>query len=271
ITYAQLMQGGELSFTLYDRPDKTRGISEDASPYSYTDKHTVSIPYVNKDLNLFADKITVRLATATEGAVIRYTLDGNEPTENSLLYEKPFELDKTRHIKAKGFKEGFCPSNTLSITAVKAELKPSLPVRPTKNGTTYKYFEGNYRVVADIEKTPLIKTGVMPEPSIKDAGQEDHFGYIFSGLIHVPEDGVYTFQTRSDDGSVLYIGSEPVVNNDSSHAAISATGQIALKKGFHAYKLYYFEDYEGEHFSWAWKLPSAKELAPIPASVLFVN
>lgn len=271
ITYAQLMEGGELRFTLSDRPDKTRGISEDASPYSYTDKHTVSIPYVNKDLNLFADKITVRLATATEGAVIRYTLDGNEPTENSLLYEKPFELDKTRHIKAKGFKEGFCPSNTLSITAVKAELKPSLPVRPTKNGTAYKYFEGNYRVVADIEKTPLIKTGVMPEPSIKDAGQEDHFGYIFSGLIHVPEDGVYTFQTRSDDGSVLYIGSEPVVNNDGSHAAISATGQIALKKGFHAYKLYYFEDYEGEHFSWAWKLPSAKELAPIPASVLFVN
>lgn len=41
--------------------------------------------------------------------------------------------------------------------------------------------------------------------------------------------------------------------------------------GFHPYKLYYFEDYEGEYLSWAWKLPSAEKLAPIPASALFVK
>ena len=107
--------------------------------------------------------------------------------------------------------------------------------------------------------------------TLKGAKQEDHFGYIFSGLINVPEDGVYTFQTRSDDGSVLYIHDEQVVNNDASHAAIPATGMVALKKGFHPYKLYYFEDYEGEYLSWAWKLPSAEKLAPIPASALFVK
>ena len=56
-----------------------------------------------------------------------------------------------------------------------------------------------------------------------------------------------------------------------SHAAIPATGYIALEKGFHPYILYYFEDYEGEHLSWFWKLPSAKELAPIPTSALFVK
>ncbi|WP_294587449.1 GH92 family glycosyl hydrolase [uncultured Bacteroides sp.] len=271
ITYAQLMEGGELRFTLTDTPDKTRGISAEASPYSYTQESVVSIPYVDRDLNLFLDKAVVTLATATVGAEIRYTLDGSEPTETSLLYEKPFELDKTTQIKAKGFKEGFRPSRALSIRATKAELKAALPVHPTQNGTSYKYFEGIYQKVADIEKTPLLGTGVLPEPSIKGAKQEDHFGYIFSGLIEVPEDGVYTFQTRSDDGSVLYMDGELVVNNDGSHAAIPATGLVALKKGFHSYQLYYFEDYEGEHLSWAWKLPSAKELAPIPTSALFVK
>ena len=46
---------------------------------------------------------------------------------------------------------------------------------------------------------------------------------------------------------------------------------VALKRGFHPYKLYYFEDYEGEHLSWAWKLPSADEFVPVPASALFVK
>ena len=271
ITYAQLMEGGELRFTLSEKPDMERGASEEAFPYSYTKEKVVSIPYVDRDLNLFMDKVTVALATTTKDAEIRYTLDGSAPTEQSVLYEKPFELDKTTLIKAKGFKKGFRSSETLSISATKAELKAALSVSPAQNGTSYKYFEGACQKVADIEKSPLLKSGILPEPSIKDAGQEDHFGYIFSGLINVPEDGVYTFQTRSDDGSVLYINDEPVVNNDGSHAAIPATGMVALKKGFHPYKLYYFEDYEGEHLSWAWKLPSADKLAPIPASVLFVK
>lgn len=271
ITYKQLMEGGELRFTLSSKPNMTRGTSMAASPYSYTTENIVSIPYVDKDLNLFLDNIDVALATVTEGAQVRYTLDGSEPTENSTLYEKPFNLGKTTQIKAKGFKEGFAPSRTLSIQATKAELKPSLNVQPTKTGTSYKYYEGLYHKVADVEKSPLIESGVMPEPSIKGAKQEDHFGYIFSGLINVPEDGVYTFQTRSDDGSILMIGNEKVVDNDGSHAAIPATGTVALQKGYHSYVLYYFEDYEGEHLSWAWKLPSSKELEPIPASALFVK
>ena len=48
-------------------------------------------------------------------------------------------------------------------------------------------------------------------------------------------------------------------------------GLLPCRRGFHTYKLYYFEDYEGEELSWAWKLPSAQDLSPIPASVLYVK
>lgn len=271
VTYSQLMSGGELRFTLSDQPNRKRGTSQECFPYSHTEEKTVSIPYVNKDLNLFMDRTTVALASATDGAEIRYTLNGEEPTESSLLYEKPFVVNRTLQIKAKAFKQGYQPSITMAIKATKAELKTPLPIHSAQKGTTYEYYEGTYQKVEDMIGASIVKTGWLSEPSIRVAQRADHFGFLFTGLIRVPENGVYIFQTRSDDGSVLYIDDERVVDNNGSHAAIPATGSVALAKGYHSYKLYYFEDYEGEHLSWAWKLPSANSLTPIPSSVLFVK
>ena len=272
VTYEQLMGGGELHFSLTDQPNRKRGVTADAAPYSFTKEAVVSIPYVDKDLNLFMDSVTVNLATATAGATVHYTLDGSEPTQQSPVFNAPLVLKNTTQINAKAFKDGFQPSSTLSILATKAVLnrgKIILDHQP-KNGTTYKYYEGHFQKVADMQQKHFVEKGIVSEPSLDKARQEDHYGFEFSGLIDVPEDGVYTFQTRSDDGSVLYIDQTLVVDNDGSHAAIPATGSIALKKGWHSYRLLYIEDYEGQHLSWAWKLPSGEKLEPIPASRLYV-
>lgn len=272
VTYEQLMGGGELHFSLTDQPNRKRGVTADSAPYSFTKEAVVSIPYVDKDLNLFMDSVTVNLATATAGATVHYTLDGSEPTQQSPIFNAPLVLKNTTQINAKAFKDGFQPSSTLSILATKAVLnrgKIILDHQP-KNGTTYKYYEGHFQKVADMQQKHFVEKGIVSEPSLDKARQEDHYGFEFSGLIDVPEDGVYTFQTRSDDGSVLYIDQTLVVDNDGSHAAIPATGSIALKKGWHSYRLLYIEDYEGQHLSWAWKLPSGEKLEPIPASRLYV-
>ena len=272
VTYEQLMGGGELHFSLTDQPNRKRGVTADSAPYSFTKEAVASIPYVDKDLNLFMDSVTVNLATATAGATVHYTLDGSEPTQQSPIFNAPLVLKNTTQINAKAFKDGFQPSSTLSILATKAVLnrgKIILDHQP-KNGTTYKYYEGHFQKVADMQQKHFVEKGIVSEPSLDKARQEDHYGFEFSGLIDVPEDGVYTFQTRSDDGSVLYIDQTLVVDNDGSHAAIPATGSIALKKGWHSYRLLYIEDYEGQHLSWAWKLPSGEKLEPIPASRLYV-
>lgn len=271
ITYTQLMEGGQLTYTLTNRPNKNRGTTSADAPYSYTKGAKVSIPYITQDLHLFMEQTEVTIGSATADAAIYYTLDGSEPTKASLRYEAPFTLQETTQIKAKGFKEGFEASKTLAITATKAHLQEGLTVTPTKKGTAYRYYEGHYQKVADIEKSALVEIGEVAEPTIAVAKQEDHFACIFTGLIQVPEDGLYIFETRSDDGSVLYINNEKVVDNDGSHAAIPATGRVALKKGYHSYKLYYFEDYEGEHLSWGWQTPSSSQLMPIPAEVLFLK
>ena len=59
----------------------------------------------------------------------------------------------------------------------------------------------------------------MKEPSIAGAPDEDHFAYLFSGYIDVPEEGIWSFALKSDDGSALWIDGVCVVNNDGSHSA----------------------------------------------------
>lgn len=271
ITHEQLMKGGSLVFTLTDQPDKQWASDPEAAPYSYTQEQVVSIPYIAKDLDLFENEIPVEIATATAGATIHYTLDGSEPTEQSPVYQEPFTINQTTTIQAKAFKADYRPSALLKIQARKAQLAPALQVKPTENGVAYTYYEGYFQWVADLKKGKVIERGIMPEPTIANAKQADHFGYRFEGYLYAPVDGVYEFTTRSDDGSVLYIGQTKVVDNDASHAAIEASGRIALQKGYHAYELLYFEDYEGEHFEWGWRKPGMTQQEAIPAGNLYLS
>lgn len=271
ITYQELMQGGVLDFNLSSTPNKSRGIAESDYPHSMTTGKIVSIPYTTKDLDLFIDNTSVDLHSATKDVKVYYTLDGKEPTKESALYSEPIEIAATTTIKARAYKDGFIPSRIFTIQATKAVFKNPVSALAKENGTNFHYYEGYFSAVDQIQKTPLVEKGIIAEPSINGAKQADHFAFIFSGIIFVPEDGVYEFMTTSDDGSVLYVDNIKIVDNDGSHAAISATGRIALKKGHHTYKLQYFEDYEGEHLSWGWKKPTSEKFENIPASNLFTK
>lgn len=270
ITYDELMQGGELHFVLQPRPDYERGTDDAAAPHSLTRGEAVSIPYATQNVSLFTEPIAVALATTTAGAEIRYTLDGSEPTEASALYAAPVPVDRSLTLKAKGFKPGAAPSRTLTLEAEKAVFRKGIPAEDiaTRPGVAYSYYEGVFSCVDDIRKGKYVSSGTMPGPSIAEAPQEDHFGYVFTGLILVPERGVWEFMTKSDDGSVLMIGDRRVVDNDGSHASVMATGRVALEAGLHPYTLLYFEDYEGQDLSWGWKAPGAEDFEAIPEANL---
>lgn len=266
ITYDRLMQGGELHFELRAEPDYARGTDAAAEPYSLTRGETVSIPYTTQNVSLFTEPVDVVLATTTAGARIRYTLDGSLPDETSPLYAAPVRVDRSLTLRARGFKPGAAPSRTLTLGAEKAVFRKGIARDgvTTHPGVAYTYYEGVFSCVADIRKGKRVSSGTMPSPSIGEAPQEDHFGYIFSGYIDIPVRGVWEFMTKSDDGSVLLIGDRKVVDNDGSHASVMATGRVALEAGLHPYTLLYFEDYEGQDMSWGWKAPGATDFGPIP-------
>ena len=70
----------------------------------------VSPPTVFPPHGICSSAQTVDMACSTTGAVIRYTLDGSEPTTNSTAYTQPLEIGSTTTLRARAFKTGWEPS-----------------------------------------------------------------------------------------------------------------------------------------------------------------
>jgi hypothetical protein len=54
--------------------------------------------------------VTVTISSATEGAVIYYTLDGSEPVESSTAYASGVQIIESSELRARGYKPGLYPS-----------------------------------------------------------------------------------------------------------------------------------------------------------------
>jgi alpha-tubulin suppressor-like RCC1 family protein len=70
----------------------------------------VSTPAIQTTAGPTADSALVTLTCATEGAIVRYTVDGADPVATSAAYQHPFLLVGTTTVKARAFRFGFTPS-----------------------------------------------------------------------------------------------------------------------------------------------------------------
>ena len=273
ITHERLMEGGELKFVLAAEPNKERGTSPETFPYSFSgEKKQVSVPFVSNDISFFEKEVEVHCGSATEGAEIRYTLDGSEPDENSTLYTEPFKVDKTCSIKLKAYHDEYEPSVTAQYKASQIEYEKPASVHLTKHGVHYKYYEGAFALTSEVEKNGEFKaSGICEKPDLSMAAIPDHYGVVYNGYIWIPEKGIYSFLLQSDDGSVFFIDDKLAVDNDGSHGAIKIGARIALEKGFHPYKLIYFEDYEGEEVTLSWIKPGAGKDVAVAPEYFFVK
>ena len=63
-----------------------------------------------------------------------------------------------------------------------------------------------------------------------------NYGVRFEGYINVEADGFYRFAMESDDGSVLRIDDEVVIDNDGDHGPRLVAGHIPLRRGLHKHQ-----------------------------------
>jgi hypothetical protein len=86
---------------------------------------TAEPPRFSKSAGFYSWAIDVELTTATEGAEIRYTRDGSEPSGSSTLYQGAIHIDSTCVIRAAAFRAGIDTSAVVTHSFFVAE-KPEL-------------------------------------------------------------------------------------------------------------------------------------------------
>jgi alpha-L-fucosidase len=245
LSWKQVGANTEISLPEYN-PNKMK------APYGYSLKienfgRFASKPVINLDYSKNAMRPIITMNT-DPGTLIHYTTDGTVPVETSKIYNGPFVAEKTITLKMLAMMGGsgenyasLIPSAITTIEVKTYEWKKALKVSNARQGITYNYFEPTGKIDLNAVTGTAVATGIADIISTKEKKRVDKYAFDFTGYIRIDSDGIYTFFTDSDDGSMLYIDDEEIVNNDGDHGSVEKNGKAALKKGYHKIKVLYFD------------------------------
>lgn len=126
----------------------------DISPVFIFDQ-TVEAPMSNADDTIQLGSANVDFETSTEDATIRYTTDGTEPTEESVVFDDTIWIEETTTFKVKAFKAGMNASATVETTfevIPEEEYDSALPkVTAVTSGSYYEVGSENAKLCMRID------------------------------------------------------------------------------------------------------------------------
>lgn len=268
VPYSWIGRPIKAAFEGYEEPEKTRG-----------EKMLIASPliYPQRDLyepagGLFVNQSAeVVIKPAIENTVLRFTLDGTEPTGASEEYKTPFLLHKTSVVKAKSFDTH--GNESMSSMAYFRLLKEG-----NGNGLhTSLYQGGNWKFLPVFHGLNATQKWQSHEFQINREevqeiikGGSSNFAMQFEGFLQIDTAGEHTFYTYSDDGSKLYVNNQLVVDNDGDHGVRERVGKIQLEKGRHPIRVEFFNGGGGYWLDVFYRSPTmAKQI--IPADKLFLT
>ncbi len=114
------------------------------------------------DRGFYTDPFTVEITTATEDALIRYTVDGSSPSRTrGTLYRVPVPIDGTTILRAIAYKEGFRPTNIDTQTYVFTDDVIASPVMRTSITQHPTYGPQMGAALTDLPSISLVTSGTI--------------------------------------------------------------------------------------------------------------
>src|SRR4051794_31540628 len=193
------------------------------------------------DENVFIDSAHLTIHSPLPGAKIYYTTNGSVPNLDSKVLNRPLLIKTPSKIRFAAITPNGNKSELYEVHYKEGQWKMALENLPKlQPGLQGELYNGSFK------NTKAITGDIIRKISLKNVELADTiklsaFAALINGFINVPETGIYSFFLTCDDGGVLKIDNDIVVDNDGNHSAVERSGQIALKKGLHKINVDFIE------------------------------
>ncbi len=191
------------------------------------------------------EKAIVTIESAGSDGKIRYTTDGSMPGINSELYTTPFEMLHSGVVKAIWIGNDGRQSDVSKgfFRIVNRDEKPKVH---------YSIYKGrDWKKLPDFDSLKPVSEGKTYEISIDEINDKigQSTAVVFEAVLNIQTEGEYSFATKSDDGSKLFIGDKQIVDNDGDHDTQEREGSIHLIPGKYQIRVEYFNGGGGAYLN----------------------
>jgi len=146
---------------------------------------------------------------------------------------------------------GICDTKSVSFTLA------------NRQGANYDYYEGSWSSLPNFGLLRPVSTGSVNNFNLTPPHRADNYAFRYTACINIPRLGIYTFFTKSDDGSKLYLSNFQIVNNDGLHGAQERSGSALMGAGYHNIVVTFFEATGAETLEVRYQGPGiSKQLIP---------
>jgi len=167
---------------------------------------------------VFTSDTVVSIVSQVPGSVMRYTLDGTDPTSGSPEVTGPLTLRASTTVKARTF---LTSGGTSPVPfGVFSRIDPAV------NGVAYTIVPRRAGVETIRGVTSMMSLEGLPLPA-------DSSTVTLEALLDIPSDGIYTFAMAQGDSASLTIDAFRPVDNRAADWWDVPTARFALGKGAH--------------------------------------
>jgi alpha-N-arabinofuranosidase len=149
------------------------------------------------------------------------------------------------------------------------ELPGAVELKNPKQGIKTAIYEGDWNMLPNFDKLNPVSSSVTEQITLPE-GMLQNYGVKYEGYIKVLKDNLYTFFINNDDGAVLYINDEPIINNDGLHAPEEMSNSVILKEGYHKIKVVFFQKGGGQALEVSIEGPGLPKQV-MPKEMLFIE
>ena len=105
-------------------------------------------------------------------------------------------------------------------------------------------------------------------PHPYNGSQYANFAVIWRGKVRITEPGRYSFGTRSDDNSMLFINGKVIVSSNMPQAPTTRSGAVELAQGVHDIDILFCQQGGGHYMDVLIQRPGDEDLIPMPNEML---